>query len=248
MARVPHAGFHKTGSTFLQSVFFPKLENVVFIQRLDLAKIRNICDQDTSILFSSEAACGYPYPLAEKFSTERLESNLEITQCEKVILVSREFNSWVLSLYFQSLNERFSWSLEEFLSQNRQNLLTWKCAPKAIAQMCQQHGVDLLLIDYSDLRREQIKTLQRISDFIDGSAFDPADIADKGRNNISRYGILTIKVYRVLNRMLDNRLGRGLERFKRKLPRKLIQGGLGAMLDRLSPTSLSSVDVQRLME
>jgi hypothetical protein len=247
MARVLHAGFHKTGSTFLQSAFFPKLENVLFIQKLDLATVRQLSNHDRSILFSNEAACGYQYPLTKVFSTARLENSLEITQCKKVILVVREFHSWILSLYFQTLNEKHHWSIEEFIYQNRENLLSWKNAPKVIAQMCKERGVELLMIEYHDLHEDRIKTLQRISTFIDGSNFDSTNITDKGRHNISRYGTLTIKVYRLLNRTLDNKLGRCLERVIRRSPRKLIQGRLGTILDRLSTTRLSSADVEKLM-
>lgn len=248
MTRVLHAGFHKTGSSFLQNAFFPKLKNVLFIRKLDLGKVRKLSNQDESILFSNEAACGYPYPLTEEFSTARLESTLEITRCEKVLLVKREFNSWVLSLYFQSLNENHYWSLQEFISQNCQNLLTWKNAPEAIAQMCKERGTDLLVIDQSDLYKNQANTLQRISFFINGSNYDPADIIGQERHNISRYGIFTIKVYCILNRVLKNRIGLALGRMVRRLPRKLIQGRIGAMLDRVSPAHLSSTDIERLMQ
>lgn len=220
MARVLHAGFHKTGSSFLQSEFFPKLKNVLFIQKLDLARVRLLSDQDTSIIFSNEATCGYPYPLTEEFSTARL----------------------------QTLNEKYSWSLEEFISQNRKYLLTWKEAPKAIAKLCQDRGTKLLVIEQSDLYKDQGKTLQKISAFIDGSTFDAADIRCQVRSNVSRYGTTTIRVYRMLNCLLDNRLGRGLQRVVRRSPRKLIQGRPGAILDRLSSTRLSSVDVDRLMQ
>ena len=248
MTRVLHAGFHKTGSSFLQNAFFPKLKNVLFIRKLDLATVRTLSSQDESILFSNEAACGYPYPITEEFSTARLESTLEITKCEKVLLVKREFNSWVLSLYFQTLNEQHFWSLQEFISQNRQNLLTWKNAPEAIAQMCKERGTDLLVIDQSDLYKKQANTLQRISFFINGSNYDPADIISQERHNVSRYGMCTIKIYRILNRVLKNKIGFALGRKIRRLPRKLIQGRIGAMLDRVSPAHLASTNIEKLMK
>jgi len=204
MTRVLHAGFHKTSSSFLQNAFFPKLKNVLFVRKLDLGKVRKLSNQDESILFSNEAACGYPYPQTEEFSTARLESNLEITLCDKVVLVKRGFNSWVFSLYFQSLNEKHFWSLQEFISQNRQNLLTWTNALEAIAELCEERGTDLLVIDQIDLYKNQDNTLQRISVFINSSNFDPADIRGQERHNISRYGMFTIKIYRILNRVLKN--------------------------------------------
>ena len=136
MSRLLHAGFHKTGSTFLQKEFFPNLENVVFIRRLNFGKLPILNKDNISVLLSSEVACGFPIPYAERFTIDRIEGNIILFSIEKVIIVQREFYSWVLSLYYQTLNEKHSWSLEGFISNSRDNPLTWKTAAQEVEETC----------------------------------------------------------------------------------------------------------------
>ncbi|MCA1775264.1 MAG: hypothetical protein LC676_06545 [Loktanella sp.] len=248
MSRVLHAGFHKTGSSFLQNEFFPKLENIVFVRKLHLGHLPILKNEEMSVVISNEAACGYPYPYTQEFSTERLESNINLLAINKVLIIEREFYSWVLSLYYQTLNEKHTWSLEDFISNNRINLMTWRAATKEIEDMCKNKGIDILVLPHHYLVTQQEAALDRISEFVGGSGFDIEDINLEKRNNASRYGQSTIAMYRFMNFALNNMLGHAIERMVKKLPRRLINDRLGIFLDKISPRKLVAEDVRKLMQ
>ncbi|HEV8034493.1 hypothetical protein [Yoonia sp.] len=248
MARVLHAGFHKTGSTYLQKFFFPKLENVLYLRNLSLGKLPLFEADNMSIVISNEAACGYPYPNTATFTTQRLESNIDILEINKVLIIEREFFSWVLSLYFQTLNEKATWSLQEFIRKNEKGLLTWRQAARAVEEMCVRKRIDCLIVPYQSLVSEPGVTLSKIANFIDGSSFNLDELDMDKRSNISRSGAFTIAAYRGLNATFNNGVGRFSERIVKDVPRRLMASKLGLGLDNLSGRRLSADCVRRIME
>ena len=244
--RILHAGLHKTGSTFLQKYVFPNIEGVCFVPHLNMGKLPFVQSRN-SILFSNEGSCGYPYPICEEFNVERIMNSVSILKVDRVIIFKREFFSWILSLYFQTLNEGCTWSLAEFVGVNKDNLISWRDAQERVVQACQHENVKVLVVDYEILLTEGDAAIQAVVDFVGGGQWR-VESSIPSRSNPSRYGTWSISWYRRLNEIANFRLGRIVfSRLICRTPRKLIAGRLGALLDKLSPRSLTPSDVETLL-
>lgn len=242
-SRVLHAGLHKTGSTFLQNKLFPNLEEVYYMGgSVNLTKVEPMSGRRL-VVYSSEAACGYPYPVAEKFSTSRLAACVKVLGIDKVFIVNREFYSWCLSLYFQTLNEGFFWSLQDFIDSNRDNLFSWECASNSIASWCEEAGLEVHCESYEDLCSDPDAAIKRICHFI-GVA--PVNV-QLSRENSSKYGNVTLMTYRVLNYLCRPSLVSRFVRWTRLTPRRLLCGRFGDFLEKCSFKCLSVDDVKKVM-
>lgn len=230
MIRILHAGFHKSGSTFLQKNFFPYLDGVNYIGSFNLNKGVILTEDAEILLFSNEASCGYPYPNTQHFSLDRLSTNSRLLSIDKIIIVKREFYSWVYSLYFQSLNEGRSLSLKSFINNNRTALLSWLDAPEKISNWCQLAGIDLLIVDYEELATNADNALQKIANFVGAHAHR----FNKASENVSRKMPVTIFTFRVLNMLFRLRFFHALFILLDTNPRDLISGYLGDILERNS--------------
>jgi len=165
--RILHAGLHKTGSTYLQRSVFPKMKGIIFIHQHDFGRGPLIPNgPNKPILFSSEAACGYPYPETPEFSPDRLLTNCALLGIDKVLLVKRDFHEWVLSLYFQTLNEGRTWRIEEFAEVNRAALKTWESATEKASAALEERKVSTLIVSQEALRSNHDATIHQICDFI----------------------------------------------------------------------------------
>lgn len=242
--RILHAGLHKTGSTYLQRSVFPRMEGIIYIHQHDFGRGPLIPNgSDKPILFSSEAACGYPYPETPEFSPDRLLTNCTLLGIDKVLLVKRDFHEWVLSLYFQTLNEGRTWRIEEFVEVNRAALETWEFATERVKSTLDERKIDTLVISQQALRADHDATVCQICKFMGCPPICTKPVA----SNSARYGTLTISTYRLLNRTYLNIFCRAIFRTLAKTPRKLIQRGhLGALTERLSRSRLSPEDVKVL--
>ena len=246
--RILHAGLHKTGSTYLQHTIFPNLRGVTFIPRLDLGRAPVLAaGEQEPILFSSEASCGYPAPITEKFSPDRLLSNVRLLCIDKVVVVRRNFESWVLSLWFQTLNEGYSWGLEKFLDKNLDALQTWREAPEVLRRELEAESVGFLCIEYEELLKNREATLRILSNYIGGNLLSQDT---ESRANVSRWGKTTIVTYRFLNVAYKNIFVRAMFRALALTPRKMIQGNrspLAKVTESMSASSWTSSDVSRLI-
>ncbi|WNK20114.1 sulfotransferase domain-containing protein [Halomonas piscis] len=243
MDRILHAGFHKTGSTFLQKNVFPHFEGIEYLGNFNLAA-PGCLSNGNSFLFSSEAACGYPYPYTANFSIEQLDKNIQALNINKVILFRRDFPSWCLSLYFQTLNENHTWSLSNFLKQNKNNLLTWKSADADIEDYCAKNNINIIIMDYKDLSNTPEKSIEKIASFIGCKSIK----TPSSRENQSRYGSTTIIAYRILNFICRSKIIFGILKLISLTPRKIIQGRIGAFFEKLSFDKVSPSDVQRVLK
>ena len=246
--RILHAGFHKTGSSYLQYYIFPNLQGVTFVHRLDLGRVP-ILDRNEkqTILFSSEASCGYPIPVTPAFSPDRLISNVRLLCIDKVILVSRNFEGWVLSLWFQTLNEGHAWSLKSFLDKNLAALRSWERAPEILRCELEAEGVEFVCIDHEDLLKRPDEALRMLCDYIGGEL--PEEVT-QSKANASRWGRVTIATYRLLNALNKNIAARAVFRALALTPRKMIQGSrspLAKITELISMSTWSANDVRRLI-
>ncbi len=244
MTRVLHAGLHKTGSSFFQKRFFPYLPGVCYLGSFSLKNKYRPINKEDVLLFSNEASFGYPYPLAEAFNLDKIKTILEILLVDKLILFTREFNSWVLSLYFQTLNEGHCWSLEEFVRINEVNLLTWRALDDELYDWCKREGIECLFIKFEEFQSDPQRVCDYISDFVGVERIAVPSV----RVNCSRYGRLTIVVYRFMNLLCRPRLISGALRHLHLTPRNFMDGKLGSVLERISANRYSATDVEALLK
>jgi len=164
-----HVGAHKTGSTFLQKMCFPNLEEVYFVNKkdvglihilksaifwenplaLDCKKLRNTIFnrlknvKENKILFSSEGLFGSAYNgyYNNQNATEIIR---KVFRHAKIIVVFRRQDSFVESLYRQSLREYQSIPINRFIGFNQNISGEFK---RRIHKF--EHGVDIPSLDWS---------------------------------------------------------------------------------------------------
>lgn len=241
--RILHAGLHKTGSTFLQRELFPIVEGVNYIGDYNLRGGAVINDINKPILFSNEASCGYPYPVAKPFDSRRIETNINVLMPNKIILVSREFYEWVLSLYFQTLNSGYSWDLDEYIKKNKDGLLSWRNVESQIKVLCNNLGIQYLILRYEDLQADHQKFCDEICAYIGCKSIS----TQNNSHNASLYGNKTIETYRFLNKVNKINLIKRFTSFTGCSPRNLMQRGkIGRYLDQWSSRYITAQDVEKL--
>lgn len=246
--RVLHAGLHKTGSTFLQKDFFPRLDDCAVFHGYHFHK-GTIIDPENppgTILFTSEGSCGTPYPITPPFSPERLLSNVEALCIDKVFIVKRNLHEWILSMYMQTLKAEQSWSLEEYIQKNGAALRTWESAPEQLTEALARRNVEFAAFSHEDLLNEPQETCNRICEYIDVA---PISIQPR-RVNPGLYGSRAIRYIRTLNRLGRLRPVKAVYRlFNIRSGRTMTAKGnrLGYILDKRSKHRITSDDVARLM-
>ena len=239
-----HAGPHKTGSTWLQEDVFPHWDEVAYLGRFDLRSfLRRSPDlpaPDKPLLFSSEAALGYPYPTTQPFDLRTLRATIRVLSVTHVIVVDRDFPSWCLSVYMQYLHEGGSLSLQQFIQKNPA-LLSWRNSCSVVEVAGNELGVQVLRLSYEDICRDPDTALKAIGGFVDLTP--PPVPARIRRTNSSRRGTLTVRTLRWSNSRLPRRFRkliglRGAIQYKR----------LGAVLERASSRSMHSEDVSEMLK
>jgi hypothetical protein len=220
------------------------MEGITYIHGFNFGKGPEIGLADKHpVLLSSEAAAGYPYPITPVFSPSRLVSNILLFGATKLLLVTREVHQWALSLYFQTLNEGATWSIQEFIERNGTSLLTWSQAETALQPILERLGVKPLLIGHDKLRSDTDKVIRRICNFCEV----PEVKVGPARSNESRYGSMTISAYRKLNGLASFPVMKQIVRTKVITPRKLIQSGrFGALTERLSRSRLTAAKIEAM--
>ena len=246
--RVLHAGFHKTGSTFLQKELFPKLRECTYFHKFSLHQGPLLCNYDTrAVLFSSEASCGLPYPITPPFSPNRLLTNIRVLGISKVFVVKRPLHSWTRSLYLQTLKAGYWWSIDEFIERNRDNLYTWNEAPTSIARTLAENGIEFACFDHEDLRSSPQETCNEICRFI---GTEPVEVSPRPVN-ASLYGSRAIAWFRFVNRLGQVRIMRPVYRALSVEPLRMMKARphrIGTILDKYSANRLTTERIQQLLD
>lgn len=233
IVRVLHAGLHKTGSTYLQRHIFPKLPGVNFHGNFSLGNFLRFGPDDfIGVPFlSSEASLGFPYPLTSGPNYERFMCLLDLFSITHVILVTRPFESWVRSLYFQLLKEGGTGSFAKWRATNA-DLEKWRSVVPELRQRLSATGRQLLVLSQEDLGRDQQGFVAAICKFI---GTEPPVLTSLPRANVSRYGNVTIACVRCVNFLLPNGFVRDVVRKLRlDLRTLLLFGLLGKVTEALS--------------
>lgn len=231
--RVMHVGLHKSGSTFLQKTVFPSLAGVNYLEGFTLSNYLRRGDVDLAKipLISTEGGLGWPYPTTQGPNYERLEYLIELFAITHVILVVREFRSWTRSLYFQTIKEGGVLSIEDWCRGNT-DLARWKNVRAELEARLGARGVKLLVLSQEQLRENRSGFLGELCTFI---GVDVPPLEKAGSHNVSRYGIVTISLARLVNRIIPNGALRTILRGWKLDPRdQLLFGKLGRLTEALS--------------
>lgn len=139
---VLHIGFHKTGTTWLQKEFFPKIENVNFqyFNRFYVPVYKNKLN-----ILSAEQLTGSPFLGDLKLSDKLYQDNLDtlrktLEQLFKlyptatILITTRDYKAWVKSCYSEYIKYGGTKDLTEF------NILVshWYYYQKCIIQMAEE--------------------------------------------------------------------------------------------------------------
>lgn len=224
--RILHAGLHKSGSTFLQKTGFSALAGVNYLGGFNLAGyLKNGPDDASRVpLISSEACLGFPNPVTNGPNFRRLDYLMDLLSISHVILVERNFDSWVRSLYFQVLKEGGTASFDDWLAANT-GLDKWRDVVGDLRQRLAARQVQLLVLSQEQLFSDRDGFVARLCEFV---GVDCPEIPAGGMHNVFRYGNVTL--IRLANRILPN------SAFCQMLrdPRDLLLFGLGKLTEALS--------------
>ncbi len=234
--KVLHIGLHKTGSTFLQRYFFPVLEGVAYYGTGDIEALWRRGGELTpakTAVWSTEAALGWPYPVPERPRIGELLVLCRDLGIRHLMAVKRPFPAWIRSVYFQTLNEGSSASLEAWWQRHREGLEAWRHVFSDLTRATERAGVELFVVDYADLRGQPEVCLSEVARWL-GTTL-PASVREPRRTNASSYGEAFVGTYRALNQLAEGRRIGAAMRMLRLPPRKLMQRGqLGAVMQRIS--------------
>lgn len=231
--RVLHVGLHKSGSTFLQRVVFPALSGVNYLGNFSLSGfIKNGDPANSGIpLISSEACLGFPYPITTGPNYNRLDYLIDLLGISHAILVTRDFESWVRSLYFQVLKEGGTISYKKWYRENK-NLELWREVESVLKVRMSKRGIRILILSQEDLIRDKSAFLDRLCEFVGTSSPNLPNVSSQNR---SRYGNVTLELARWSNVLIPNGLfHQTLRRFKIDPRDQLLFGQIGAITEKIS--------------
>jgi hypothetical protein len=166
-----HVGLGKTGTTYLQYHFFPKLKGVRYIQRTRYKEFRSIIEssKDGRLLFSRE----FDRQLEREVSD--FASSYPWTRS---IIILRPPEDWLASQYRRFVKNGFSGRLEDFVDVegdrglwSREELLF----SKKVRALDEHFGPEPLVLLYEDLKEASFAFFDRIASYI-GAEYDPESI------------------------------------------------------------------------
>ena len=166
-----HVGLAKTGSTFLQKNFFPKLQNIKYISTHKYKRCINIIKRTNydSYLISREFDRQFEYEV-KKILKEFPET--------KIIVVFRKHDKWISSQFKRHSKNGYHWDFDKFY--NNKNTGFWKredmlysIKMDIIKKYCKH---DPLVLNFDELKIKPHSYLKKISDFTE-SYYSENDIS-----------------------------------------------------------------------
>lgn len=233
-----HCGLHKTGSTWLQVDVFPNWKEIKFAGPSFEGELPDNLFVDKPIVISNESLAGYPYPITSGFDPGIIEENIKKYNATHVLLVERDFYSWCLSVYMQTLNEGMYWSLDEFLNKNKK-IIEWKYCCNAISEKCREMNVTFVYLRAEDVRLNPQGSIDKLAEVL---GVDSMKDVPKGKKNSSRYGVFFVLSFRVLNYIF-----RGKLRHKLGIRPMLQRNWVGGFLDGISVRKITPDAIRKHM-
>jgi hypothetical protein len=208
-----HLGIHKTGSTYLQKIFFPSLPGVRYLTRTEIASFRNYILNEDDYLFNPETARDFilelidggsetrtvvisdeefyanPYQAARtrRRNWKRLVATFTPFELRPIIFI-RDQRSLLHSLYLQYVKTGGTATPEEFVSYQKYPLnvtQSYFLFDEYIAELIRDCGSDRVVVaKFEDLRKSQEDVLQRLATFC-GSKYLPGPIGVKSNKSLN---------------------------------------------------------------
>ena len=166
-----HVGLAKTGSTFLQNNFFPKLKDIKYISTHKYWRCINIIKRTNykSYLISRE------FDRQFEFEVKKILKEFPQT---KIIVVFRKHDKWISSQFKRYSKNGYHWSFEKFY--NNDNTGFWRKE-----DMLYSIKVDIikkysnnkpLVLRFEELKENPYSYLSKISNYT-GSRYSKSDIS-----------------------------------------------------------------------
>lgn len=192
---VLHIGMPKTGTTYLQDCFFPKLEGVNFVGKLDILKK---LESGKTNLISDESICGDPFIRGVLDYRCNILSRLKNAYPDaRVIFCIRETCHLLRSMYYDYIKQGGVYDYDTFLATVVDHDFF-----DVSRYMDMIHGVyqDIFVYHYDLFIKDKRRILQRMCDFI-GCPM-PELFEDVVVN--SRWTPRAIAFYKVANRFMKS--------------------------------------------
>lgn len=192
-----HVGLAKTGTTYLQHNFFPKLKGIQYIQRtkyrdLKYAKIIERTNHE-KYLISNEF---------DRQLKQELENIASVYPDAKIIIVLRRHHSWIASQYRRRIKNGYSFTFKEFIDlENDQGF--WKQKDLYFYPMLEMIERTFkskpLVLFYDDLRNNPYQFLDKLAGFL-GATYDKNSINLSSKHK--SFNDKQLKVIRTFSRLL----------------------------------------------
>ncbi len=235
MIKTFHIGPHKTASTYLQHHIFPNIKGVEYLDDGCITGFykRGVKFSEEGWVFSNEAALGHPYSVTQPPKYEQFLYFCKGIGVTRLIAVRRSYQSWVRSVWFQSLNEYGVTGFSDWYAKNEANLESWRMLYSDLEFLACDRGFELLIVNLSSLQEDPTQVAKEIAEFCGGS-FEGK--IKHGRLNESAYGRFFISCYLSLNRSIGRiQILRKLLPMLRLSPRAIMQKNIiGRVLSMLS--------------
>ncbi|MFO7979282.1 MAG: sulfotransferase [Candidatus Aminicenantes bacterium] len=192
-----HVGLAKTGTTYLQHKFFPKLKGIQYIQRTKYRDFKYV-----QIIKKTDYD---KYLISNEFDRQlRKEVNniASVYPHAKIIMVLRRHDSWIASQYKRRIKNGYSFYFKEFIDlENDQGF--WKQKDLYFYPMIKMIENKFksrpLVLFYRDLRNDPYLFLEKIAKFLEAT-FDKesVDLSPKHRS----FNEKQLKIIRKFSRFL----------------------------------------------
>ena len=159
-----HVGLHKTGTTFLQRNVFYNMKNVNFFctDGRQFTGLNDI-DKNKINLISNEWYSGDPH-VSKEFSRYNIGKDIAKKYPDsKIIVIFREKNSWMKSLYSQYIKNGGTYNFEKWKSDFfNEKYLDYK----EYENFLRDNFKTVLVLWFEDLRKNPDAFIKSICDFI----------------------------------------------------------------------------------
>ena len=155
-----HIGLHKTGTSFLQKVIFPKINGIDFYNP-KLNDLKNIKPK-IKTLISNESLAGQPYSFNQTDRYKTLNFIKKLYPNANIIFVKRNPKNWINSLYKQYIRGGGVYSFQkwfndifdiDFLYDKYENELKKKFKK-------------ILILDYEELKEKPDLFIKKLCSYI----------------------------------------------------------------------------------
>jgi len=192
-----HVGLAKTGTTYLQHKFFPKLKGIKYIQRTKYRNFRYV-----QVIKKTDFK---KYLVSNEFDRQlekEIKNIASVFPKAKIIIVLRRHDSWIASQYKRRIKNGYSFSFKEFIDLKKDRGF-WKQKDLYFFPMLKmiesQFKTRPLVLFYRNLRNNPHSFLERMTEFL-GVSFDKEtiDLSPKHR----AFNEKQLKIIRKFSRFL----------------------------------------------